>query len=156
MLRRIQQAGTKDEQNRGLKWLVALPKTLLREPRRGGKKGQGYGEVSARFEAVREGSWGVLLDLLKCDEEAEMKRREVRRVMITEEDPAKIKEKLRKSVLSLIRRGKTGQARRLIRSPGVAPMTDPTVQQTMQSKYPARYQDFPQSVHDGVYVDSLT
>ena len=49
-------AGSQPEVNRALKWLLALPKLLLREPRRGWGLGQGSGELVARFEAVRQGS----------------------------------------------------------------------------------------------------
>ena len=75
MLRKVQQAGSEEEITRALKWFLALPKLLLREPKRGGRKGQGTGELSARFEAVRTENWGQLLVFLKKDEELERKRR---------------------------------------------------------------------------------
>ena len=65
VLRKIQQAGSDEELIRALKWFLALPKLLLREPKRGGRKGQGTGELSARFEAIRTDNWGKLLVFLK-------------------------------------------------------------------------------------------
>ena len=41
---RVRQARTEEELSRALKWLLVLPKLLLREARRGGK-GKGWGEV---------------------------------------------------------------------------------------------------------------
>jgi len=75
VLQRVLQAEGETELTRALKWFLALPKLLLREPKRGGKKGQGTGEVQARFESVREGNWGTLLTLLRRDEELERRRR---------------------------------------------------------------------------------
>lgn len=49
-------AGSQPEVDRTLKWLPALPKLLLREMRWGGQRGQGSGELPARFEAVRQAS----------------------------------------------------------------------------------------------------
>ena len=69
-------AGDQADLDRSMKWLLALPKLLLRQPRRGGERGQGSGEVAARFEAVRQSSWGSLLPPLHRDEVAEKKRRD--------------------------------------------------------------------------------
>ena len=68
--------GTQEQIDRSLKWFLALPKLLLRELRRGGQQGQGTGEISSKFEALREGNWGTLLQLLRRDEEVERMRRE--------------------------------------------------------------------------------
>ena len=50
VLRRIEQADSEVSERRALKWFLVLPKLLLREPRRGGRRGQGSGEVRTRFE----------------------------------------------------------------------------------------------------------
>ena len=87
VLRRLRQAGGDQEITRALKWFLALPKLLLREPKRGGQKGQGTGEVAARFESVREGNWGNLLVLLKKDEDLEQRHQNNRRIRDDQEDP---------------------------------------------------------------------
>ena len=156
VIRRVLQAGTEEELTRGLKWLLALAKLLLREPRRGGK-GKGTGEVAARFTAVREGNWGHLFQLLQRDEEAERRRRAGRRRRRGGEvvDPTEEKAKRRKTVLAKTSRGQVGQARRLALSSGVASMQDPVVRATMQAKYPPRSRDMPTTVHRGTAMDSL-
>ena len=50
VLRRIEQADSEVSERRALKWFLVLPKLLLREPRRGGRRGKGSGEVRTRFE----------------------------------------------------------------------------------------------------------
>ena len=76
------------EVDRSLKWLLILPKILLRQPRRGGERGQGSGELAARFQAVQQGSWGSLLPPLQRDELSEDKRRERRKQQVGREvDP---------------------------------------------------------------------
>ena len=118
VLRKVQQAGSEEETTRALKWLLALPKLLLREPKRGGRKGQGTGELSARFEAVRTENWGLLLVFLKKDEESERKRRDNRGTADVPRNPLQEKARTRKTVLSLISRGQVGKARRRIISHG--------------------------------------
>ena len=156
VIRRILQARTEEELTRGLKWLLAVAKLLLREPRRGGK-GKGTGEVASRFTAVREGNWGHLIQLLQRDEEAERRRRLARRRRGRREvvDPTEEKAKKRKTVLAKTSRGQVGQARRLAISSGVASMQDPVVRDTMQAKYPPRSRDMPATVHRGTAMDSL-
>ena len=155
VLRKVQQAGSQEETTRALKWLLAIPKLLLREPRRGGRKGQGTGELSARFEAVRTENWGLLLVFLKKDEECERKRRHNRGTADIPSNPLQEKAKTRKTVLSLISRGHVGKARRRIISHGVASMSNPAVMSAMQAKYPPRSHDMPRSVHRGTCMDSL-
>ena len=70
VIRRLLLSKSDEEVDRYLKWFFALPKLLLREPKRGGK-GKGTGEVSARFSALQEENWGLLLQLLLWDEEAD-------------------------------------------------------------------------------------
>ena len=124
MLRRVNAALTNGDQteiDRSMKWLLALPKLLLRQPRRGGERGQGSGELAARFEAVRQSSWGTLLPLLHRDEVAEKKRRDRKKQQVVREemDPAEAEARLRKTVLSLVRRGQVGRARRRVGSYGI-------------------------------------
>ena len=155
VLRRVLQADSEEALTRGLKWLLALPKLLLREPRRNrGKKSSG--EMNSRFEAVREGRWGSLLPFLERDQVAEMRRMEaIRRRGTKKEQPAEVRAKLRKTVLSQISRGQVGKARRTARSSGVASLHDPAVLATMLDKYPPRRQDFPNTVHRGTCMTSL-
>ena len=119
-----------------MKWLLALPKLLLREPKRGGK-GKGTGEVGRRFTAAREGDWGQLLELLARDEAAEKRRRlknKREKARGQEEvDPVREKAKLRKTVLAKVSRGEVSTARRLAISPGVASM-DQVARETMEAK----------------------
>ena len=154
VLRRLQQAGEGEELTRAIKWFLALPKLLLREPKRGGRKGQGTGELAARFESVREGNWGLLLTLFQRDFDLET-RRKSRSSRETTEDPIKTKARLRKTALSLISRGQVGRARRRIISHGVASMSDPVVKSAMLLKYPLRSHDMPQTVHRGTCLESL-
>jgi hypothetical protein len=158
-LHRVMQARTEEELTRHLKWLLVLPKLLLREPRRGGQ-GKGWGEVAARFTAVREENWGLLLKMLEKDEGIERRRREVRRRTRAqgqeqEYDKEEVKAKMRKTVLAKLSRGEVGRARRLAVSPGVANMEDPAVKATMLSKYPPRSKDLPDSVIRGTAMDSM-
>merc|ERR1712082_12564 len=44
-----------------LKWFLISAQAFLREPRRGGKKGQSRGAVAARFDCWVRGDWGTLL-----------------------------------------------------------------------------------------------
>ena len=146
VLRRIEQADTDLSMRRALKWLLVIGKALLREPRRGGRRGQGSGEIAARFEMVREGNWGGLLPLLRRDEEAEMRRKESTRRNRVVPDEAKLKATRRKTVLSLISRGKVSMTRQRVTSNGLASMSDPGVRRTMQEKYPPRSFDLLDSV----------
>ena len=107
--------GTQEQIDRAIKWFLALSKLLLREPRREEQRGQGSGEIAARFEAVREGSWGTLLQLLRPDEEIERSRRERRnREWRQNVEPVMAKVLLLKTVLSLVSRGQVGRARRRV------------------------------------------
>ena len=154
--------GDEVEIDRSLKWLLALPKLLLREPRRGGERGQGSGELAARFEAVQQASWGSLLPLLRRDEEAVRKRRDKRRqgdrrIRRQEEhiDPVEAEAKLRKTVLSLIGKGQVGRARRRVVSFGVADIGDPVVREAVKTKYPARSHEMPDTVLAGTCLEAV-
>ena len=74
ILRRLQEANTAEEETRALKWFLIAPQVFLREPRRGGKKGQSNAVISARFDCVVRDDWGTILALLQADK-AVMKQR---------------------------------------------------------------------------------
>ena len=143
--------------DRSLKWLLVLPKLLLRQPRRGGARGQGSGEVAARFEAVRQSSWGSLLSFLRRDESAELKRRErkLQQVGKVPADPVEEEAKLRKAVLSLVRRGQVGKARRRVASFGIADMGNAIVKEAVRAKYPPRSHPMPDTVTPGSCLERV-
>ena len=150
-------AGDQTELDRSIKWMLALPKLLLRQPRRGGERGQGSGEVAARFEAVQQSSWGSLLPPLHRDEVAEKKRRDRKRQLVGREDldPAEEEARLRKTVLALVRRGQVGRARRRVTSYGIADMANPTVREAVKAKYPPRSHPMPETVLAGTCLESV-
>ena len=53
-----------------LKWFLIAPQAFLREPRRGGKKGQSSSAISARFDSIVRDDWGTVLALLQADRAA--------------------------------------------------------------------------------------
>ena len=114
ILRRIQEAQSEEELDRGLKGFLLSPQLLLREPRRGGRKGQSSNEVSARFDCVVREDWGTLLSRLRADKEAVRVREENRRENRQRDDVTCAKDKLRKKVLHLLARGQISRAVRLI------------------------------------------
>ena len=148
-------AGTPDQVTRSLKWLLALPKLLLREPKRAGQRGQGSGELAQRFEAVREGSWGSLLLPLRQEEERERRRRG-RRGGRQEAGPGHTEAQLRKTVLSMVARGQVGRARRRVTSHGLADTSDPLVRAAVLAKYPARSHHMPDTVLAGTCMETLS
>jgi hypothetical protein len=75
ILRRLQQASTHQEETRALKWFLIAPQAFLREPRRGGKKGQSNSAICARFDSVVRDDWGTVIALLQADKAA-LKQRE--------------------------------------------------------------------------------
>ena len=160
ILTRVNQAlvrGDADQTNRALKWLLLLPKLLLRKPSRGGQRGQGSGEISSRFEAVRERNWGALLPSLGKDEKAERQRREKRsRKGRGGVDAAGKEAKLRKTVLGLVSRGLVGRARRMATSHGLADMSDPVVKAAVLDKYPPRRRPMPESVVAGHCMETIS
>ena len=128
VVKRVNMTESAELQTRALKWLLILPKLLLREPNRGGGRGQGSGEVGRRFEALRERDWAQLLVLLKQDEEAELRRKGRRNDAGRprgEQEEGKEEAKRLKTALSLIRRGQVGRARRRAGTNGVANMSCP-------------------------------
>ena len=65
ILTEIQEAEDGIQLERGLKWLLILPKALFRQGRRGGKAGKGL--ISQRINSLIRGDWGSLLTMLKKD-----------------------------------------------------------------------------------------
>ena len=65
ILSEIQEAEDGIQLERGLKWLLILPKALFRQGRRGGKAGKGL--ISQRINSLIRGDWGSLLTMLKKD-----------------------------------------------------------------------------------------
>ena len=135
-----------------------LPQALLRQGKRSGRKGQNAAAVGSRFQAVVDGDWGRILDLLNADKEENRRRaqarRSLRRRLRNVQDD---KEKQREMVMWRVAMGEVGKAADRIRSPGVASMdTDsPTVQATLQSKFPDRQRPMPATVTRGQIVDNL-
>ena len=65
ILSKIQEAEDGIQLERGLKWLLILPKALFRQGRRGGKAGKGL--ISQRINSLVRGDRGSLLTMLKKD-----------------------------------------------------------------------------------------
>ena len=156
ILRRVLAAQTVEEVTRGLKWFLLSGQVFLREPKRGGKKGQSTGELAARFDCVVRGDWGTLLVLLQSDKAAIRQKSTGRqRQQRREVDPVLATANLRKTVLAMLSRGQVGRAVRRICSNGVASMEDPAVRAALQSKYKERGRDLPASVTKGECLESI-
>ena len=65
VLSAIQEAEGGIQLERGLKWLLILPKAVFRQGRRGGKAGKGL--ISQRINSLIRGDWGSLLTMLDRD-----------------------------------------------------------------------------------------
>ena len=87
VLSRLSLASSEEEQVRALKWLCFLPQALLREPRRGGARGQGQGAgaIAKRFNLLCGGEWGGLVSLWEGDG-AKSRERDARRQLFRERD----------------------------------------------------------------------
>ena len=156
ILRRILEAQTEIECSRGLKWFLLSAQILLRESKRGGKKGQGTGEVAARFDCLVRGEWGALVAMWESDRAAMRQRNGARRThRRVEEDPAVMNARLRKTVLAMLARGQIGRAVRRICSNGVASMDDPLVRAALQAKYKDRGKALPATVTKGECLPNL-
>ena len=154
IFRKLQQASTAEEEIRALKWFLIAPQAFLREPKRGGKKGQIFSALNARFDCVARGDFGTILALLESDKAAARQRRgRARRDQ--GEDDITAKAKLRKTVLSLLKRGQIGRAVRRICSNGIANMDDPQVLAALKAKYTIRGRDLPAAVTKGQCLDRL-
>ena len=153
ILSRLQQAATPEEEVRALKWFLIAPQAFLREPKRGGKKGQIFSALNARFDCVVRGDFGSILAMLESDK---MTARQIRGSATREpEDNITAKSKLRKTVLSLLKRGQIGRAVRRICSNGIASMEDPEVQAALRAKYPVRGRNLTDSVTRSQCMDRL-
>ena len=65
VLQRREQAGTEQQINNALMWMMFLPQALLRKPTRGGRAGRG--QVCKRFQALQSGDWGALVAMQESD-----------------------------------------------------------------------------------------
>ena len=132
ILRYVMTAQTEEQLDRGLKWLLIYPQATLRMAKRSGRKGQGQAMVASRFQAIMEGDWGRLLEMLSVDrlqeERNQVRRRRAARAQGLQEEDM---EKKREVVLGLASRGQVGRAARRISSFGVASLEDPARGGTM-------------------------
>jgi hypothetical protein len=148
VLTTIQEAEGGLELERGLKWLLILPKALFRQGRRGGKAGKGL--ISQRINTLIRGDWGSLLTMLERDCK-----------LVAREDRTRVRqreggiERKRKNALLLLAKGQISKAVRTITSNGIGDMDDPVVREQMESKYPDRVHTLPESVTKGQCVDNL-
>ena len=86
---------------------------------------------------------------------AERKRKDRRRRQVGRQnaDPAEEESKLRKTVLSLVRRGQVGRARRRVASFGIADIGNPIVRTALKEKYPPRSHQMPDTVLAGTCLE---
>ena len=104
------------ELERGLKWLLIIPKAIFRQGRRGGKAGKGL--IARRVNLLIRGDWGGLLTLLDrdCQLAKVEKERQVRGQERVREDVQL--ERDRKNALLLLSKGHISKAARIINSHG--------------------------------------
>ena len=151
VIRAIDTAEEGRQLERGLKWLLILPKAVFRQGKRGGKAGKGL--VSKRMNCLVKGDWGELLNLLETDckqAKLEDKKRKAKKEVIKEGIEI---EKKRKNAMILLSKGLISKAVRRINSFGIGDMTDPAVLLQMQAKYPDRGHFLPASVTRGQCVE---
>jgi hypothetical protein len=141
------------ELERGLKWLLIIPKAIFRQGRRGGKAGKGL--IARRVNLLIRGDWGGLLTLLDrdCQLAKVEKERQVRGQEIVREDVQL--ERDRENALLLLSKGHISKAARIINSHGIRSMEDPHILHQMSQKYPDRGIPLPASVSRGQCVDNL-
>ena len=156
VLQNILEANIEENLTRALKWFLILPQALLRQSKRGGKKGQGAAWVSARFQAIVNEDWGSLLHMLESDKEANRKREEERRRR-RRRNPGQgqDRDRQRETVLNLVAKGQVGRAARRISSHGVASVDCAATMAALKAKYPTRSHPMPASVSKGQVVDNL-
>ena len=154
-MRRILSAQNERELERGLKWFLFSAQVFLREPKRGGTRGQSNGHLAARFDCLLRGDWGSLLALWVADKSALESRQGKARRGQNKDDPALSNAKLRKTALAMLARGQVGRAVRRICSDGVASLGDPAVRAALQTKYKPREKDIPLTVTRGECLQSL-
>ena len=141
------------ELERGLKWLLILPKALLRTAKRGGKAGKGL--LAKRFNCLVRGDWGSLLVLLESDckdESLEFKKR--KNMQHGQPTEAAELERKRKNAM-LLSKGLISKAVRCINSYGIGNLDDPNVLSQMKAKYPSRSDQLPLSATKGQCIDNL-
>ena len=142
------------ELERGLKWLLIIPKAVFRQRKRGGKAGRGL--MAKRINCLVKGDWGGLLTLLEADcKQAKMEDRKYKgkaKEDIREEVEVENK---RKTAMLLLSRGLISKAVRRINSYGIGNMEDLEVFAQMEAKYPERGHPLPTSVSKGQCVDNL-
>ena len=159
VFRMIQEAEGGIELERGLKWLLILPKAVFRQGRRGGKAGKGL--VAQRINCLVREDWGGLLALLERDTDR-ARQEDVGGKRVAEDRSArerlgeeKEKEKKRRNALSLLSKGLVSKSVRGITSFGIGDMEDPNVRRQMSAKYPERGAALPEEVPRGQCVDNL-
>ena len=152
ILLKIQSAEEGIELERGLKWLLIIPKAVFRQGRRGGKAGKGL--LARRINMLVMEDWGGLLALLgtdcrqaKADDQQERHHREI-------SEEAQLERK-RKNALLLLSKGFISKAARTITSFGIGSMDDPNILHQMEQKYPRRGIPLPASVSRSQCVDNL-
>ena len=155
----IQEAEGGIELERGLKWLLILPKAVFRQGRRGGKAGKGM--VAQRINCLVREDWGGLLALLERDTDR-ARQEDVGGKRVAEDRRArerlgeeKEKEKKRRNALSLLSKGLVSKSVRGITSFGIGDMENPNVRRQMSAKYPERGAALPAEVPRGQCVDNL-
>ena len=159
VLRRIQAADGGRELDRGLMWLLFLPQSLLRQPKRGGKSGRGM--VNQRFNALAtDKDWGRIVCLWEEDkrfaDEEGVRRNRSRRADAeekTEEEKLDIK---RRQVLKLFAKGQVSRGVGRINSFGVGDIKDQLVMQQLSAKYPVRGKELPDTVRKESPVPNMS
>ena len=154
IFRKINEASEGIELERGLKWLLIIPKAVFRQSKRGGKAGKGL--IAKRINCLVKGDWGGLLNLLESDcKQVKIESKRVKGKAHEEVREEIELEKKRKNAMLLLSKGLISKAARRINSYGIGNMADPTVLQQMEAKYPARGHPLPGSVSRGQCVDNL-
>ena len=76
VLRRVCDTTSEDSLTRALRWFLYLPQALLRQSKRGGRKGQNVAEVGRRFDSALRGEWGAKAEGSPAEEEEEASAKE--------------------------------------------------------------------------------
>ena len=154
ILRSINVATEGIDLERGLKWLLVIPKAVFRQSKRGGKAGKGL--IAKRVNCLVRADWGGLLKLLEADcKQAKIESKKMKgKAREDVRDEIEL-EKKRKNAMLLLSKGLFSKAVRRINSYGIGNMEDPSVLQQMQSKYPDRGHPLPVAVTRGQCIDNL-
>ena len=144
------EAQTEAERNRASKWFLILPKALLRQVRRGGKKGQSTAVLAKRFDCLVQRDWKTLLRLLRQDEEFSARRMSAKKnARGTKENQRENTGRKREMVLKCMAKGQISRAVKRIRFDGVANLNIPNVKKVLKSKFPACHGPLPNHVTKG-------